>query len=452
MADDCQTQSEAPDGAGTERFAAAKRFEHVRQKRRIDPGPTVRDADLEVRRSFASCHLHAASGGRELHGVGQQVPQHLSQSRRIAGDFGEHAVDRHVEGDRLCIGGRPDGFDRAANEIPEIDRCNVQPQIARRHRREIQQFFDDLHLRGGIAFDRVEDRGGAFRWHGAAAQHACPAEHGVEGRAELVREHRQEFVLDAIGLLEVANQLRALGGKHPLVIFELAARSDVHDRARRVAGAAVVVQNDAPAILQPPHLAVRAHNPVFDAVLAVSGDRGVDRAHDAIVIVGMKARECRVAQRTVRLNRIEAEDAVQALVVRGDAGLQIDVPRAHAGRPKRVPQSVPGEKNVLRRHDSPLLNAQPMPQRDTRRLNAPSSSAGSTRSDWGRSCFRRSMAVRCTSISRSRISVFFARSTNGSDEGRDLRGRAMETFFQLVGEMKAQIITSALAAGRKPLG
>src|SRR4029078_11409393 len=76
----------------------------------------------------------------------------------------------------------------------------------------------------------------------------------------------------------------------------------------------------------------------------------------------------------------------------------------------------------------------------------------SSRADRGRSlpiCFKRSMAARCASISRSRISVFLARSTNGSDAGSVLRGRAIGTFFQLSGSDEGAIITSAVAHASK---
>jgi phosphatidylglycerol---prolipoprotein diacylglyceryl transferase len=59
------------------------------------------------------------------------------------------------------------------------------------------------------------------------------------------------------------------------------------------------------------------------------------------------------------------------------------------------------------------------------------------------------MAARCASISRSRISVFLARSTNGSDAGSVLRGRAIGTFFQLSGSDEGAIITSAVAHASK---
>ena len=64
----------------------------------------------------------------------------------------------------------------------------------------------------------------------------------------------------------------------------------------------------------------------------------------------MNAREARIAQRTLRLDRLETEDAIQIFIVGGDAGGEVDVPRAHAGGAEGVPESVPGEKHILSRH------------------------------------------------------------------------------------------------------
>src|SRR5205814_10125611 len=131
----------------------------------------------------------------------------------------------------------------------------------------------------------------AVRRHGAAAQDARPAEDRVERRAELVREHREEFVLHAVGLLEIANQLRALLGQRALVILELAPWRDVDHRAGGISRLAVVVEDDAPAILQPSHLAVVADDAILDAVLAMRGYGPVYRLHHTIVIVGVNACE-----------------------------------------------------------------------------------------------------------------------------------------------------------------
>ena len=77
-------------------------------------------------------------------------------------------------------------FDGAADELAQIDARDVEPQAAARHRRQIQQLLDQLHLRRRVALDRFQDRLRAIGRHGSAAQHARPAEHGVERRAQLV--------------------------------------------------------------------------------------------------------------------------------------------------------------------------------------------------------------------------------------------------------------------------
>src|SRR3989442_15658135 len=116
----------------------------------------------------------------------------------------------------------------------------------------------------------------------------------------------------------------------------------------------------------------------------------------------MDAGEVRIAGRALGFDRIEPENPVQAFVVRGHAGLEIDMPRAHAGRAQRVPEPVPGEKDILRRHRLPQLNAQAMPQRPTCRLAVEGLSATPARNGWGRglpNSFSRSIAAPCAAIS-----------------------------------------------------
>ena len=68
--------------------------------------------------------------------------------------------------------------------------------------------------------------------------------------------------------------------------------------------------------------------------------------HDARVIVRVDAGKRRVPQCAFGFDRLEAENAIQAFVVGGDAGLQIDVPGAHACRAERVSESMPGKEDV----------------------------------------------------------------------------------------------------------
>jgi hypothetical protein len=63
-----------------------------------------------------------------------------------------------VERDRFRIRGGAHRFNGAADQIAEIDRRDVQTKVARCHRGQVEQFLDDLHLRGGVAFDGVENR------------------------------------------------------------------------------------------------------------------------------------------------------------------------------------------------------------------------------------------------------------------------------------------------------
>ena len=83
---------------------------------------------------------------------------------------------------------------------------------------------------------------------------------------------------------------------------------------------------------------------------AARGNGILDGAQYARVVVGMDPGKVRAVDRPRRLDGIEAEDPIQAFIMRGDARLQVDVPRPHAGCAEGIPKPVPGENNVLRRH------------------------------------------------------------------------------------------------------
>src|ERR1700759_4981548 len=56
----------------------------IRQKLSIDTGPGVADRDFKVRFDALKLHLYLSASGRELDGVGEQIPDDLLEPNRVA--------------------------------------------------------------------------------------------------------------------------------------------------------------------------------------------------------------------------------------------------------------------------------------------------------------------------------------------------------------------------------
>jgi hypothetical protein len=76
--------------------------------------------------------------------------------------------------------------------------------------RNVQQVLDQLRLRARVAFDRLQRADALFLGQLRGTQHVCPAEHGIQRCAQLVRDGGQKLVFGAVGLLRLAIQARVL--------------------------------------------------------------------------------------------------------------------------------------------------------------------------------------------------------------------------------------------------
>ena len=84
----------------------AEAVEDVRQEFGLDAHAGVDDADLDVRVDPLQQHLHLAALGRELHGVGEQVPDDLLEPCGVAGDGARERVEHLLDADALGVGRR----------------------------------------------------------------------------------------------------------------------------------------------------------------------------------------------------------------------------------------------------------------------------------------------------------------------------------------------------------
>src|SRR5262249_39493271 len=105
-------------------------IEHIRQKFRFDALSRVTDGDLDVGVYAFQTDLDAAALVRELDGVREQVPNHLLQTIRVAGDLPDVAVEAAVGRDALCFPPPAPSLLRLPDPIRHIYRAHFQLQLA----------------------------------------------------------------------------------------------------------------------------------------------------------------------------------------------------------------------------------------------------------------------------------------------------------------------------------
>jgi hypothetical protein len=298
--------------------------------------------------------LDAPACRRELDGVRQQVPQDLAQPRGVARDVRTvSAIETWTVIVFASAAGR-----RVSTAPPIRSRRSTGVTLRRRlpagHRRQLEQLLDDLHLRSGVALDRSRMRlvaRAATVPRRSIRVHPSTRLSGVRSSWRASRGIR----LHAIRLLEVANQLRAFLGESALVIFELprSVTSITAPVAKRgtPSSSRMIRPRSCSQRISPPARTMRYSRPYSRRSGTASLICGHARAR------GRRDGSWRspdVVERALGLDGVEAEDPIQDFVVNGEVGAQVHVPRAHARGAERVPETLPGEEDVLRgRHGLP---------------------------------------------------------------------------------------------------
>jgi hypothetical protein len=165
---------------------------------------------LDVRVHPLQPQLDATATGRELHGVREQVPDHLLQAIRIPRHGADVRLEDRLEAHTLRIRRRGDRGQPIAQHRGQVHRLNVQPDLARRDARHVEDVFDHLRQRRRVAFERFERLRLALLLQDPRPQHPRVAEDGVERRPELVRQRGEEFVLQLVGRLQLRVRARVV--------------------------------------------------------------------------------------------------------------------------------------------------------------------------------------------------------------------------------------------------
>ena len=211
MPGDRETQTKAAVLPG-KRAVRLPEVEHIRQECRIDANATVGHLDLRGAVARRDIDGHASTIFRELHGVRQQVADHLLQPAGVADD-GDGGCRAHLKVNPFgCRRGR-DRLRASMRNRGEINRLHIQMQTPRHPARDVQHVVDKLHLSLRIARDRLERMGRLFGIELSGQKHAGPAEYRGKRCPQLVRQRGEKFVLEAIQLLGLTEQTRVLDGK-----------------------------------------------------------------------------------------------------------------------------------------------------------------------------------------------------------------------------------------------
>ncbi len=261
---------------------------------------------------------------RELDGVGDDAAEHLVQPLRIAVDR-RHPVG-HVlaDGDVLGPGRRQRGADDAVHQVRHRHDLRLDLELAGDDARDVEDVLDQLRLRLGVAADDVDGLPGAVGRQRAGEQHLHPAEDGVERRAQLVRQRREEIVL----------QPARLFGRGQAGVLGLLARGDDQTDAAHADGAAVLLLDVALA-LDPAFAAVRGDDAVLDVVRRPVGDGAAQRVHHPRAIVRMDV-PLVAGEGGVEGARRHAVQALDVLRPVHRLPRQVPVPRAERGGVEQV--------------------------------------------------------------------------------------------------------------------
>ena len=212
VADDGEPEAEAALAPRAGAGALAEALEDVGQERGVDPGAGVPHGELEaIVPARAAPRSPVPPGGRELDGVGEQVPGHLLQAVGVADGERRPRLDGQAQLHLLGRGhgrhGVAGGLQHRTRSTERISTWNLPATMRDTSRMSSMSWFWTLALRSMVSMARAR----VALVELAGAQHVRPADDGGERRAQLVGEEGQELVLgaaDLAGLLQEAPRRR----------------------------------------------------------------------------------------------------------------------------------------------------------------------------------------------------------------------------------------------------
>ncbi len=187
-----------------------KRSNTNRRKSGSIPCPVSETRIRALGFSLLERNIDTALFRRELHGVGEKIPDDLLETIGI-GVGANVGIETGLEGDALGGRGRLDCVDRGLDDRGKndiaADSAAVLPVVMREtSRRSSISFVCALTFRSMTSRPRIASAGSFSR-----RSRLGPADDGIQRRAQLVREGGEEFVLQAVRL-PIPGEDRVLDG------------------------------------------------------------------------------------------------------------------------------------------------------------------------------------------------------------------------------------------------
>ena len=146
--------------------------------------------------------LDASAGRRELERVRDEVVEHLREPRGIALQRHGQALRARRQLDLLGRGRRLRGLDALGHERLELDRPQLEGELARVDLRQEEQVADEVEQPRGVPVDDPEVAQLLLVEPAVVAQQLDVAADRGQRRAQLVRDERDELVLQPVELAQ----------------------------------------------------------------------------------------------------------------------------------------------------------------------------------------------------------------------------------------------------------
>src|SRR5262245_48629483 len=198
--DERQAKTEAAVPSGARRVGLAEAVKYIGQEIRADAFARVAHGDANVRVNALQPRFDAASLRGELDGVGEQVPDYLLQANGVAGDLADFGGEVNLERDTFGVRRRADRLNRLLNYRDQVNRTDLQPELAADDAGRVEQVINQLRLRFPTAFDDLRRLPSLLGVRPAVAQHSSVSENRVQRRAQFMRNQGEEFILHPVGV------------------------------------------------------------------------------------------------------------------------------------------------------------------------------------------------------------------------------------------------------------
>src|ERR1043165_1409278 len=177
MPRDCEPEPQPALFSRDRSFSLTKTIENVWQEIRRDAVASIADSQTRSRLDTSKIDTHAAATLCEFDRVRQQIPDHLSQTIRIALHQTLFRHEMRLQLDAFHVGSRAQCVERSVDDRREIEWMQIEPQVAGDDARDVQQIVDKSSLRAGVALDRLDRARGVGTFNFATPDHRRPTEY-----------------------------------------------------------------------------------------------------------------------------------------------------------------------------------------------------------------------------------------------------------------------------------